>query len=207
MSRVNLADYLFIKYAAEELQGDTSFGTFINPEKTRILKDKLILVYDKINKDITRLPDFQRINEDLKGDLALIAFNDIINDLVVNVEGSSLKEGFSFAVRMIKALNQLQNDLRFHQIEKAKKAQLSHAIKNISDTIWKESKRILNIHDLRGLELEYPELKGILGKIMPTWNYGPLKNPARKPLGQRQRGESISQMIARLEQENKDEKK
>lgn len=207
MSRVSLAEYLFVKYAADELQGDVSFGKFITPEKTRILKDKLILVYDKLNKKVTRLPDFQRLNKELESTPALKVFNDIINNLVVSIANSSLKEGFSFAVRMINLLNQLQGKLRFHPMEKSKKAQLSHAIKNVSDTIWEESKSILNIHDLRGLELAYPELKGILGKVVPTWHYGPGKNISRKPLGQRSRGESISQMIKRLEEENAKETK
>src|SRR6202042_763963 len=113
MSRVYLADYLFVKYAADELKGDASFGTFNNPEKSRILKDKLILIYDKVNKDITRLPDFQRMNEDLKDEFYLTVFNDLINNLIVNIEGASLKDGFSYAVQMIKALNELRSSLRF----------------------------------------------------------------------------------------------
>ena len=203
MSKVNLAEYLFVKYAADQLQGDVSFGVFINPEKTRILKDKLILVYDKINKNITQLPEFQRMNKDLEGEFYLNVFNDLINSLVVKVEKSSLKDGFSYAIQMIKALNELRGSLRFRrEMPKSQKAQLDHNIKNVQDTIWEESKRFLNIHDLRGLQLEFPELKNIINEIVPTWDYGKGRNPTRKPLGQRHRGESVSQMMERLEKEN-----
>lgn len=225
MSMVKLADYLFVKYAADKIKGDisfepeeeapsterdipdTSFGVAINAEKTRILKDKLIAVYDKINKDITKLPAFKQMNEELKGDLHLIAFNDAINDLVVTIEHSNLKDGFSFSVKMIHLLNQLRRDLRFRDISKDKKIQLDYAIKNVQDTIWEESKRILNIHDLRGLELEFPELKGLLGKIVPTWDYGPGKSIVQKPIGQRYRQESPKNIMKRLEQELEEEKK
>ncbi len=225
MNMVKLADYLFVKYAADKIKGDisfepeeeapstqrdmpdTSFGIPINAEKTRILKDKLITVYDKINKDITKLPAFQQMNEELKDDLHLVAFNDAINDLVVTIEHSTLKDGFSFSVKMIHLLNQLRRDLRFRQISKEKKIQLDYAIKNVQDTIWEESKRILNIHDLRGLELEFPELKGLLGKVVPSWDYGPGKNITMKPLGQRYRQESPKNIMQRLEQELEEEKK
>lgn len=225
MNMVKLADYLFIKYAADQIKGnisfepedeapitepsgpDTSFGIPINAEKTRILKDKLIAVYDKINKDITKLPAFKQMNEDLKDDLHLIAFNDAINDLVITIEHATLKDGFSFAVKMIHLLNQLRRDLRFRQLDKNKKIQLDLAIKNVQDTIWEESKRILNIHDLRGLELEFPELKGLLGEIVPTWDYGPGKSIVQKPIGQRYRQESPKNIMKRLEQELEEEKK
>ena len=198
---VRLAGYLFVKYAAQELETDISFGVPINAEKTRILKDKLMGTYDKIDKRLTKLPAFQQLNIELEGSPFLTAFRSAMGTLKSDVKKSSLKEGFSFAIRTIEALNQLQEMLRFDPMNKDKKTQLSHAIRNVQDTIWEESKRFLNIHDLRGLELEYPELKGMLGKVVPTWDYGPGRTIARKPLGQRYRQESPKNIMKRLEEE------
>ncbi len=201
MSMVRLAEYLFVKYAAHELETDISFGVPINAEKTRILKDKLAGVYDKIDKRLTKLPAFQQLNAELEGSPFLTAFRDAVRTLRNDVYKSSLKEGFSFAIRTIEALNQLQGILQFDPMNQDKKAQLSHAIRNVQDTIWEESKRFLNIHDLRGLELEFPELKGLLGQVIPTWDYGPGASIARKPLGQRYRQEKPKDMMKRLEEE------
>lgn len=205
MSQVKLSEYLFIKYASEE-KPDMSFGKPITPEKTRILKDKIILVYDKLNEDITRLPEFIELNEELRGDPYLAAFNNLINNLVVNIEEMTLKDGFNYAIKMIDALNRLRMGIRKSRvIEKEKIIQLDAAIHNIQDTIWKESKRILNIHDLRGLTLNYPELKGILTEIKPTWDYGPGKTNAIKPIKQRQH--HTKDLIKRLERELAEENK
>lgn len=215
MSLVKLADYLWFKYAADEAEEeapptqrdmpDTSFGVPINPIKVRILKDRLINQYDKIAQHITQLPEYQWINQTLSGQPHWKAFQDGIAMLAENILALPLKDGFSYAMQMIKALNQVRSDLRLHPMPKSHKERLDLAIKGIQDSMWEESKRFLNIHDLRGIELEYPELKGILGKVKPTWDYGSGRNPTRKPLGKRYRGETVEEMIARLEKENEEE--
>src|SRR5579885_759046 len=128
MSMVKLATYFFKKYAAEK--PDTSFGVSITPERTRILKDKLILVYDKINKKITQLPQFQELNAELVDEFYLKVFNELIDDLVINIEHSTLKDGFSYATRMIDALNRLRHRIS-RRVEREKAIQLDLAIKNV----------------------------------------------------------------------------
>lgn len=207
MSLVRLSDYFFTKYAATELEADTSFGVSISPERTRILKDKLIAVYDKLDKKITQLPSFKQLNKELEGSPYLTAFRSALGNFIHDIENSTLKEGFSYSIRIVEALNQLRTFLRSEIMEKDKKVMLDLSIKNIQDTIWKESKRILNIHDLRGLTLEYPELEGILKeqKIVPTWDYGPLKSHVKKPIKQQDR--TVSELMKRLQKEIEEEKK
>lgn len=203
MSMVNWSEYFFIKYADEP---DTSFGVPITPERTRILKDKLILVYDKLNAHITQLPEFQELNEELKDEPYLVMFNDLINNFVINIENSTLKEAFSYGAELIDVLNKLRKDYRFSKTDRDKKIKFDMAANNIQDTIWKESKNMLNIHDLRGLELEYPELKNIIKeRIVPTWNYGKLKNPTIQPI--KQRKHYAKDLIKKLQQELTEEKK
>lgn len=205
MSMVKLATYFYQKYAAND-KPDISFGVSITPERTRILKDKLILVYDKINKKITQLPQFQELNKELSGEFYLKVFNELIDDLVINIEHSTLKDGFSYATRMIDALNRLRHRIS-RRIERDKAIQLDLAIKNVQDTIWKEAKNVLNIHDLRGIALEYPELEGISDKPQGSWQFGPMKSNVNKPMKQRT-NESVNQMIKRLQKElTEDEKK
>jgi hypothetical protein len=216
MNIIGLAKYFISKYGIDELsdnkpsiittpaqkpQGnphDRSFGKPINRDKARILKDKLILVYDKLNREITKLPAFQYINKALSGEHYLNVFNDLINSYVVFVENSSLYDIFSYSIRLIDALNSLRDAIVRTKISRDELIQLDMNIKSVQDTIWKQSKRILNIHDLRGLELEFPELKDIIDKAVPTWDFGPGKNPAKGLLRQ-QRRERIPSMIKRLQ--------
>jgi hypothetical protein len=203
MNMVKLSEYFFIKYAAEP---DTSFGVPITPERTRILKDKLILVYDKLNAHITQLPEFQALNKELKDEPYLKLFNSLIDNFVINIENSTLKEAFSYGAELIDVLNKLRKDYRYSKTEKEKKAKFDMAVNNIQDTIWKESKNILNIHDLRGMELDYPELFGIIrDKIVPTWNFGPMRSPVIRPI--KQRTHHTKDLIKRLQQELTEETK
>lgn len=203
MRCIGLGRYFQEKYAAEV--EDISFGVSINAIKTRLLKDKLILIYDKINKDITVLPEFIHINQLLEGDFYLTLFNDLVNNYVVNIENSNLKEAFSYSGRMIQALNQLRDALVKSKVDREKMYLLDNMIKSIQDTIWKESKRILNIHNLRGILIDIPELQNIINKIVPTWDYGPGKNPTKGLLHKRPKRENASSLIKRLLEEEKDE--
>lgn len=200
-------NYLIAKYKYasnyKNIEGepDTSFGVPINAAKARILKDKLILVYDKINDSITKLPEFKRINFELKDEFYLTVFNDLINNYVANIENLSLKDAFSYSIKMIESLNQLRNALITGKVEREKMIDLDFAIKSIQDTIWKESKRILNLHDLKGLMLSFPELKSKINTIVPTWDYGPGKNPAAGRIKQHKR-ETVKQLMKRLQSED-----
>lgn len=200
-----LAAYFLSKYSEnEDLEADISFGAPISAEKTRILKDKLILVYDKLSKDITQLPTFQKINTVLSNNSFWQEFNRLIINLVNYIEYNNLKNCFNYTTKLIDELNKLRNDLISSGMKREDVLKLDLAIRDIQNTIWKESKRILNIHDLKGLELNFPELKGILGKVVPTWDFGPGKNPAKSRI--RQRRQHIADLIKRLEKENKEEK-
>ena len=200
-----LAAYFAAKYANENLTADTSFGVPINASKTRILKDKLILIYDKLAKDITNLPEFKKLNQELEDNLYWQEFNRLIINFVNYIELHSLKEDFSYSIKLIEVLNTLRNSLIPSGMERSQIIALDYAIKGVQDTVWKESKRILNIHDLKSLILHFPELKDILGKVVPTWDYGPGKNPAKRPI--RQRRQHVADLIKRLEKENEEENK
>jgi hypothetical protein len=196
-----LVRYLTIKYAEnDQFEADTSFGVSINGAKTRILKDKLILIYDKLTKDITNLPAFIDINKKLGDNAHWLEFNRLIINFVNYIEAHDLKKGFSYSTRLIDKLNELRNALVASKIPREQMIELDIAIRGIQDDIWKESKRILNIHDLRGLELKFPELQGILGKVVPTWDYGPGKNPAKGLIKQRRR-ETVNDLLKRLQKE------
>lgn len=201
MGVFGLSEYFVAKYAAEEdptsspegteeglelapeLQAfrghDRSFGVPINRDTTRILKDNLIKIYDKINATITQLPFYKMVNDQLKGHPYLEEFNGMINNLVVHIEKSNLKECFSYSARMINELNKLRDDVASNMKPREKAVELDEMIRRIQDHIWKESKRILNIHNLRGVLINMPELQGIMDTVVPTWDFGPGKNPAK----------------------------
>lgn len=209
MRTIGLAEYFKIKYAGyEEFEGgepDTSFGAPVNAAKARLLKDKIILSYEKVAEGLARLPIYQELAETLKGEFFWDVFQDLINNLAAKIEFMNLKEGFSFSIKMVDALNQLRNALVSGPIQRNKLFELDNGIKVIQDYIWKESKRFLNIHDLRGMLVDVPELKGIVNKIVPTWDYGPGKNPS-KGLLQKRNPNSSGKLMKRLLKEMEEEK-
>jgi hypothetical protein len=195
---IRLAAYFQAKYAQKE---DTSFGASISAEKTRILKDKLILTYDKLAQGITLLPAFQELNQKLAGNPMLEEFNRLIINLVNYVETRDLKSVFNYTTKLIDTLNSLKNAIIGEKIPREELLLLDAAITSIQDHIWKESKRILNIHDLRGIELDFPQLEGILEKPpVPTWDFGPGKPPIKPRI--RQRWDRAKDLMKRLEKEN-----
>jgi hypothetical protein len=206
-----LSEYLISKYAGYEDFAsdppDTSFGQPINAIQTRILKDKIILIYDKITSGITALPMFQELNKELTGEFYWNVFQDLINNLAAKIEHMNLKAGFSFSIQLIEALNQLRNVLVKNKVEREKMLKMDSAIKSIQDHIWQESKRFLNLHNLKGTAIDTPELKGIVNTIVPTWDYGPGKNPAKGVLYKHPPKETPNKMMKRLLQEMKNEKK
>jgi len=187
--------------------GDNSFGKPISAEKTRILKDKLILTYDKVHAGVTQLPMYQELNAELGFDPNWKSFQNLINNLAANVEFMTLKEGFSLSTRLIEELNKLRNNLVIKGVERSKMLKMDEAIKHIQDYIWKESKRILNLHDLKGIFIDAPELKGIVDTVVPTWDYGPGKNPTSGLLHKKPKRETAGKMMKRLMEENENEKK
>lgn len=206
-----LSEYLIAKYAGYEdfasEPPDTSFGQPINAIQARILKDKIILTYDKIASGITRLPIYQELNTELAGEFYWNVFKDLINNLAAKIDSMNLKAGFSFSVQLIDALNQLRNAMVKGKVEREKMLKMDSAIKNIQDHIWEESKRFLNLHNLKGTGIDTPELKGIVNTIVPTWDYGPGKNPAKGELYKHPPKETPKKMMKRLLQEMENEKK
>lgn len=115
-----------------------------------------------------------------------------------------LKSVFNYTTKLIDTLNTLKNAIVGEKISREELLLLDAAIKNVQDHIWEESKRILNIHDLRGILLDFPQLEGILEKPpVPTWDFGPGKSPASKSI--RRRWDRAKDLMKRLEQENSKE--
>lgn len=194
-----------IKYASTDFAADISLGAPINAQKTRILKDKLISVYDKLMKDITQFPAFQELNKVLVDDPHLMELNRLIINYVNYIEAHDLKSIFSYSNKLIVTLNQLGNSIISSGIARENVLKFDAAIKSLQNLIYKESKRILNIHDLRGASLHFPELKDILDKPpVPTWDFGPGNKKIIQPRI-RQRWHHAKDLMKRLEQENKDE--
>lgn len=211
MALRGLAEYLAIKYAGyEDFSSDPpdmSFGKPINAANARILKDKIILAYDKVTQGVTQLPFYHALNQELGTEFYWKLFKDLINNLAANIELMNLKDGFSFSIKLIDALNQLRNSLVTNGMERDKLLKMDEGIKNIQDYIWKESKRFLNIHNLKGTDIEAPELKNIVNTIEPTWDYGPGKNPSKGLLYKKPKTERAGGMMKRLLQEIEEEKK
>jgi hypothetical protein len=199
-----LAAKFIAKYAISD-EPDMSFGVPINAEKTRILKDKLIAVYEKLTDGITKLPPFIKINKEMKGNAVLEELNRLITNYVSYIENHNLKEDFGFSMKIIHELNRLRNNIKGMSREKI--FELENAIKSVQDTIWEEGKRILNIHDLRGTLLDFPEdVRNKVDELVPTWDFGPGKNPAYKKIKIRQY-ETPTDLMKRLMRENEQEEK
>jgi hypothetical protein len=157
-----------------------------------------------LTQDITQLPAFQELNKQLGDNAHLIELNRLIINFVNYIETHDLKSIFNYANKLIISLNMLGNSIISSGIERANVLKFDTAIRSIQNVIYKESKRILNLHDLRGVTLHFPELKDILDKPpVPTWDFGPGKSPAQSRI--RQRWHRTKDLMKRLELENKDE--
>lgn len=178
-----LAEYFVIKYAGDaDLSSDDSLGAVINGDKVRILKDKLILAYGKLEEDVTNLPLFKELNTKFNSNAHWDDFHRLMINFVNYVENNDLKKCFNYNVKLIEKLNDLRFEIAHDKSMERKEAfDLTEAIKSISLTIWEESKRIMNLHDLKGLLIRAPEAEKILNEktIIPTWDYGPMKNPTQ----------------------------
>jgi hypothetical protein len=206
MSLSSLAAKLSFKYAQElpDSEGaDTSFGVPINAKKTRLLKDRLILVYDRLAKNITQLPSFIEINNELGKDHLFKVFKSLIDLYVANIEGQTLKENFNYSVKIIDALNDLRNVIIKMKYPRDKMYRLDEAIQSIQEYIWKHTKALINVHDLRGVGLDTPEANAILQqKTIPTWHYGPIESPVK---GRIKRPSVLRSLLNRLDKEIQEE--
>lgn len=178
-----LAEYFVAKYASEsDLESDDSLGVAINGEKVRVLKDKLILAYGKLEEDITQLPMFKELNDKFASNSLWDEFHRLMINFVNYIEANDLKKCFNYSVKLIEKLNELRFDIsKDKTLEKQDAFNLSEAVKSLQTTIWEESKRIMNLHDLKGMLIRIPEAERILKEksIIPTWDYGPMKNPTQ----------------------------
>lgn len=202
MRLIGLARYFSAKYAGnDEMESDISFGVPINAAKTRILKDKLIAIYGKLIGSIVAWPAFAKLEQELKGNAQLQEFKVTMGKFAEFIENNSLKESFGYNVKLIHELNKLRDG--FQGIPRDKLFELESTIKSVQDAIWKESKRILNIHDLKGVFLDFPEdVRSKVKDLVPTWDYGPGKSPAYNKIKRRQY-ETPSDLIKRLMREGK----
>lgn len=208
---------LAIKYAGllnSIASGDTSLGGYITPEKTLILKEKLSEIYDKLIVDIKSYPALNQLILLLHGNKYLEKLNELLDNYTDFIFNNNLKECFTYSIRLIEVLNELRKDAKENMPQNSatnrnKFLTLELLIKNVQDHIWKESKRVLNMHDLTEVK-ELPFAKDIVDglneRFVPTWDYGPGKNPAYKKV-KRPRQESASDIIKRLQKENEEEAK
>jgi hypothetical protein len=219
MSLVALAYFLAHKYAQDLSQPDVSLGKPITPEKTKILKDKL----SQLAEYITNLPEFKQAEQEFAeaDDYLFEGLKYSLEMYSAAVQSQNLRENFQFFIKVIMKLNRIREGLS----KKYAKAKGNHwvynldaILKRVQDYIWENSKAILNLHDLRGIDLT----KLMLGtamtlkeRIIPTWHYGPMKNPAKplakKPHPYAERIKDIAkqteELMKRLEQENEMEAK
>jgi hypothetical protein len=194
--------------------GDNSLGGYITPEKTLILKEKLSEAYDKLTHDIILLPDFIKINELLKDNIYLKTLHELLEHYADFIFKNNLKECFSYSIRLINILTNLRDEAKrtmslAHFNDRQKFFALENMIKSLQNHIWQESKRVLNLHDLRGSKLGLPEdvLDGLNKSFIPTWDFGPGKNPALNRTKRRAPGETAAQIMKRLLKENEEEAK
>lgn len=197
MSIIGLAEYFRIKYAGSyeeylEQAPDMSFGKPINAATARQLKDKLVLLYDKLNEEITQIPIFKTLNEALKDDENWEGFKKFIFSSSEVIDGMDLKDAFIYCVQSIDILNKTRRKIQrmgstgLMDFRAAKT--MDAGILSIQDYIWKYSKRMMSVHDLRDAlmgqdrELKKLVLEDKVNTIKPTWDYGPGKNPAIEPM-------------------------
>jgi hypothetical protein len=178
---------------------DTSLGVPIDASRAQRWKDRMILAYDRIKKELTDMPFFKEIYEEM-GPRAggtgggstpmepiLRVFNDLINSYVVNVANSNLKDAFLFGVKYVAAFNDLRDMLPRMVKDRQHMFALDAAIWSTQKFIWKRVKDLLNIHDIGSADISLPpeeaaEMKKILGKLpRGTWTYGPMKDPTKPP--------------------------
>jgi hypothetical protein len=180
-----LAEYFICKYAGNEeadLEADYSFGAKINGEKVRILKDQLILAYSKMEEDVTRLPLLKQLNKDLNDYPNWDEFHRLMINYVNYVEFNDLKKVYNYSIKLLQKLNDLRYDIaQDRTLDKKEAFKATEAIKIIQKTTWEESKRLLNLHDIKGVLIRLPEAEAILdSSIVPTWDYGPGKTPVKE---------------------------
>jgi hypothetical protein len=192
----------------EKYAEDTSLGVPINDDKVQILKDKLILIYDRLIDEIYRLPAYKEIaeNEFISASNEYQEFVRLIVNLTNYVAENDLYHIFNYAIKLIDKLNALANSLPRSGLPREEVLLLDGAIKRIQQTIYFENKKLINIHDLKGTIPDFPELSRILKNApVPTWQYGPgnLRDFVQPRI--RQRFDRAKDLIKRLEKEMKEE--
>src|SRR5580698_5033079 len=95
---------------------DTSLGVPISADRAQRWKDRMVLAYDRIKKELTELPFFKEIYAEMsrpfeKMEPMLRTFNDLIDAYVVDVARSNLKDAFLFGTKYVAAFNDLRDML------------------------------------------------------------------------------------------------
>jgi hypothetical protein len=188
---------------------DTSLGVPIAADRAQKWKDKMILAYDRIKKDLTTLPFFKDIYKEMTGipfvknEPMLETFNKLIDAYVVNVANANLKDAFAFGVKYVDSFNSLRDMLPRMVKDREKMHKLDHAIWSTQKYIWRKVKDLLNIHDIGSGDVsmgpeEAAEMKRIIGKLpRGTWSYGPMADPT-KPLFHQNRRENVKTLLKRI---------
>lgn len=215
---------------------DTSLnGIPISADRAQRWKDRMMLAYDRINKELTELSFFKEIYElmgskNQKGyypggqsrfmpmEPMLKTFNDLINSYVTNIADANLKDAFMFGVKYVAAFNDLRTMLSRMVKNQDNKLKLDHAIWSTQKFMWKRIKDLLNIHDIGSQDLgmspeEATAARKILGQLpRGTWTYGPMQDPTAPLLKARtwthqnkQRG-TMTRLLKEIEQEKGNKK-
>jgi hypothetical protein len=207
MNIVRLAAHLVHKYAQD--LPDTSFGKPITPEKTKLLKQKL----SQLAEYITNLPEFKRVEKELSDDYLFDSLKAALDLYSAAVDSQNLRENFQFFIKVIMKLNRIRNGLvRKHPKHEERQMvfEMDAMIKRVQDYIWENTKALINLHDLRGLNLSNLMPGAVMTlqqRIVPTWPYGPMRNPAKGLLHkQRNKPHPYKDLMKRLEQEMEEEK-
>lgn len=189
---------------------DRSLGFPIDAARAQRWKDRMVLAYDRIKRDLTEMPFFQNLYKEMGSQYVvdesgrmggsvpmhpvLKAFNNLMNSYVVNVANADLKDAFLYGIKYVEAFNELRDSLpsmiepsgdKLRDIEKIHK--LDMGIWSTQNFMWKRMKDLLNIHDIGSGDIglspaEAESAQKILGRLpRGTWTYGPMKNPT-KPL-------------------------
>ena len=146
MKVLGLALFFEAKYASKgELgEADYSFGVAINRDKVNVIKNNIIKIIDKID----RQPSVILLRKELSFNPYWKKFNSMINNFVNQVPDLSLKDLDNLSNNFMIELNNFKDEVNF-KVKGDKREQFLKVIDSFTIYLDKAAKTIRGLHDLK----------------------------------------------------------
>lgn len=203
MSTLKLANFFEKKYASKpwdkqptpyavspwkEIEGptDTSLGIPYTAGEVTYFKDRLTLLWDKVNGPDSELWNrfFRIADSSLANSPIITKFKGVFNEFIFELQKSDLKNSLLLSAEMMQVLKNLRENISIQQtsdMPQPIRAALDDIIYRLGTRIWERTKEVLSIYHIRRGILNSPEVLEQFSKAnIGTWHHGPMQNPFKE---------------------------